>query len=48
VFVAIQHPGESDGATPDNPASHWPDGGKAQPRPAVVVAWHKHGKKIGS
>ncbi|WP_308250106.1 PhoX family protein [Sphaerisporangium fuscum] len=48
VFVAVQHPGEITGATPDNPASHWPDGGTSQPRPSVAVAWHKQGKKIGS
>ncbi|GAA3786118.1 PhoX family protein [Sphaerisporangium flaviroseum] len=48
VFVAVQHPGEVSGATPDTPASHWPDGGTSQPRPSVVVAWHKLGKKIGS
>jgi secreted PhoX family phosphatase len=47
VFVAVQHPGEITGATPDNPSSHWPDGGTSQPRPSVVVAWHKQGKKIG-
>jgi secreted PhoX family phosphatase len=48
VFVAVQHPGEITGATPDNPSSHWPDGGTSQPRPSVAVAWHKQGKKIGS
>ncbi|GII42092.1 PhoX family protein [Planotetraspora phitsanulokensis] len=48
VFVAVQHPGEITGATPDNPSSHWPDGGSSQPRPSVAVAWHKQGKKIGS
>ncbi len=46
VFVAVQHPGEINGATPDNPSSRWPDG--TQPRPSVVVSWHKQGKKIGS
>ncbi|MEU0565271.1 PhoX family phosphatase [Nonomuraea sp. NPDC005983] len=46
VFVAVQHPGEIDGATPDKPASRWPDGD--QPRPSVAVAWHGQGKKIGS
>ncbi|MFI6183926.1 PhoX family protein [Nonomuraea sp. NPDC051191] len=46
VFVAVQHPGELDGATPDNPASRWPDGD--QPRPSVAVVWHGRGKKIGS
>lgn len=48
VFVAVQHPGETTGATPENPSSHWPDGGTAQPRPSVAVAWHKQGKRIGS
>lgn len=46
VFVAVQHPGEIDGATPDNPASHWPDG--AQPRPSVAVVWHGAGRRIGA
>ncbi|GAA2299623.1 PhoX family phosphatase [Nonomuraea roseoviolacea subsp. roseoviolacea] len=48
VFVAVQHPGEVDGATPDSPVSHWPDGEGGQPRPSVAVAWHAEGKKIGS
>ncbi|MGH3389634.1 MAG: PhoX family protein, partial [Actinomadura sp.] len=46
VFVAVQHPGEVTGASPDNPASHWPDGD--QPRPSVVSVWHAQGKDIGS
>ncbi|GAA5068492.1 hypothetical protein HNP84_008392 [Thermocatellispora tengchongensis] len=48
VFVAVQHPGEKDGASPENPASHWPDGGDSQPRPGVAVTWHSKGKKIGA
>ncbi|HEY9525185.1 MAG TPA: PhoX family phosphatase [Thermopolyspora sp.] len=48
VFVAVQHPGEISGATPDSPASHWPGGGDSQPRPSVVVAWHARGSRIGS
>ncbi|MGY1948958.1 PhoX family protein [Nocardia asiatica] len=47
VIVCVQHPGESDTATPDNPTSHWPDGGTAQPRPSVVVVWKKDGGRIG-
>jgi uncharacterized protein len=39
VTVCVQHPGEVDGASADNPASHWPDGGTSQPRPAVVAVW---------
>ncbi|NLU84219.1 PhoX family phosphatase [Rhodococcus sp. HNM0569] len=46
VVVCVQHPGELDDASADAPASHWPDGGDAQPRPAVVVAW-KPGGRIG-
>nr|WP_184543497.1 PhoX family phosphatase [Streptosporangium becharense] len=48
VFVAVQHPGETDDASPETPSSHWPDGGTAQPRPSVAVVWHTGGKKIGS
>ncbi|APT91893.1 phosphatase [Corynebacterium phocae] len=48
VMVNVQHPGESDDATFDNPASNWPDGGSSIPRPAVVVAWNESGKKIGA
>ncbi|NUT91665.1 MAG: hypothetical protein HOY78_06495, partial [Saccharothrix sp.] len=39
VTVCVQHPGEVDGASADNPASHWPDGGDSQPRPSVVAVW---------
>lgn len=48
VWVAVQHPGEADGATPDQPASRWPDGEGSQPRPSVAVVWHERGKKIGA
>ena len=46
VFVAVQHPGEITGATPENPSSRWPDGD--QPRPSVVSVWHPAGKPVGS
>ncbi|MQA08533.1 MAG: DUF839 domain-containing protein [Pseudonocardiaceae bacterium] len=39
VLVSVQHPGELDGASADNPGSHWPDGGDSQPRPSVVAVW---------
>ena len=39
VVVAVQHPGE--GGTPDDPQSHWPDGGTSHPRPAVVSVWRR-------
>lgn len=38
ILIAAQHPGELDGATADNPASHWPDG-TGVPRPSVVAVW---------
>lgn len=38
VFVAVQHPGEVDGATFEHPASTWPHT-DAFPRPGVVVAY---------
>ncbi|GAA4663838.1 PhoX family protein [Gordonia humi] len=47
VIVCVQHPGEDDDATPDKPASHWPDGGDSQPRPAVVAVWRSGGGQIG-
>lgn len=48
LFCAVQHPGEIDGATPDDPASHWPDGG--QPRPSVVNVFKtgRGPRRIGS
>ncbi|ORI12695.1 PhoX family phosphatase [Rhodococcus sp. 1168] len=39
VVVAVQHPGEFDEASADNPMSHWPDGGDSQPRPSMVAVW---------
>ncbi|WP_306358026.1 MULTISPECIES: PhoX family phosphatase [unclassified Nocardia] len=47
VLVSVQHPGEVDDASVENPASHWPDGGTAQPRPAVVAVWRQGGGNIG-
>ncbi|MFI7677116.1 PhoX family protein [Actinophytocola sp. NPDC049390] len=39
VLVSVQHPGELDDSSADNPLSHWPDGGDSQPRPSVVAVW---------
>ena len=38
VFVAVQHPGEVDGSTFENPSSTWPHT-HGCPRPSVVVAY---------
>ncbi|MBC2905297.1 PhoX family protein [Streptomyces cupreus] len=47
VLVAVQHPGEIDGADVENPASTWPDGPGTYVRPAVVAVWRKDGCDIG-
>ncbi|MER7114805.1 PhoX family phosphatase [Saccharomonospora azurea] len=39
VLVAVQHPGEN--GTPENPDSHWPDGGTSPARPSIVAVWKK-------
>lgn len=47
VLVAVQHPGEINGATVEKPASTWPDGPGKIVRPAVVAVWRKDGSDIG-
>ncbi|AZQ36126.1 PhoX family protein [Streptomyces cyaneochromogenes] len=47
VLVAVQHPGEIDGATAEKPLSAWPDGEGKINRPAVVAVWRKDGCNIG-
>ncbi|MFM9551334.1 PhoX family protein [Streptomyces caniscabiei] len=47
VLVAVQHPGELDGATVENPKSTWPDGAGTYVRPAVVAVWRADGCDIG-
>jgi hypothetical protein len=51
VFVAVQHPGETDGSTFDAPSSTWPDklptGG--YPRPSVACVYKAKGsRRIGT
>ncbi|MFF0227882.1 PhoX family protein [Streptomyces sp. NPDC004629] len=47
VLVAVQHPGEVDGASVEKPASAWPDGAGKIVRPAVVAVWRADGCDIG-
>ncbi|MEU6126324.1 PhoX family protein [Streptomyces sp. NPDC047123] len=47
VVVAVQHPGEVDGASVEKPASAWPDGPGKIVRPSVVAVWRKDGRDIG-
>lgn len=47
LFINLQHPGEG---SEENPilTSHWPDGGSARPRSAVVVITRNDGGVVGS
>ncbi|MGW0734301.1 PhoX family protein [Streptomyces sp. NPDC002851] len=47
VLVAVQHPGEVDGASVEKPASTWPDGPGTLVRPSVVSVWREDGSDIG-
>ncbi|MGH3884992.1 MAG: PhoX family protein [Pseudonocardiaceae bacterium] len=47
MFVAVQHPGEKDGASVENPVSSWPDGPGNLARPSVIIV-HRDGRPIGS
>ena len=46
LFISIQHPGE--GGTTAEPRSHWPDGGKHQPRASVIAIRKDGGGVVGS
>jgi secreted PhoX family phosphatase len=47
LFVSVQHPGRT--GTIANPTSHWPEGGAAVAKPAVIVVTRDGGPKtIGS
>ncbi len=41
VLVAVQHPGEVDGASTSNVVSTYPYQGNTQPRPGVMTAWRR-------
>jgi secreted PhoX family phosphatase len=46
VWVAVQHPGESDDATFNNQVSTWPHTNRF-PRPSVVVTYRVDNQRIG-
>ncbi|GAB3656031.1 PhoX family protein [Streptomyces sparsus] len=48
VLVAVQHPGEVDGASAERPGSRWPDGPGRINRPSVVNVWRADRRDIGS
>ena len=43
VTVCVQHPGEHDDNSVDNPLSRWPEGGNGTARPSVVAVWKTDG-----
>lgn len=43
VTVCVQHPGEYDDNSIDNPVSRWPEGGNGTARPSVVAVWRTDG-----
>jgi secreted PhoX family phosphatase len=44
VTVCVQHPGENDDNSIDDPQSRWPEGGNGTARPSVVVVWKNNGQ----
>ena len=44
VTVCVQHPGEHDDNSIDDPLSHWPEGGNGTAKPAVVAVWKTDGQ----
>lgn len=43
VTVCVQHPGEHDDNSIDDPLSRWPEGGNGTARPSVVAVWKSNG-----
>lgn len=44
LFLSVQHPGEN--SSPDKYTSHWPEGGKARPKSAVITITGIHTTKM--
>ncbi|QEN16887.1 PhoX family protein [Mycolicibacterium sp. ELW1] len=43
VTVSVQHPGEHDDNSIDDPLSNWPEGGNGTARPSIVAVWKPDG-----
>ena len=43
VTVCVQHPGENDDNSIDDPQSRWPEGGNGTAKPSVVAVWRDNG-----
>lgn len=44
VTVCVQHPGENDDNSIDDPLSRWPEGDNGTARPSVVAVWKRDGQ----
>ncbi|MBB3601082.1 hypothetical protein FHT40_000715 [Mycolicibacterium sp. BK556] len=43
VTVSVQHPGEHDDNSIDDPLSNWPSGGNGTAKPSIVAVWKPNG-----